>query len=300
MKFPHMLGSKSLTVVVDGVPYHVTRPTENDSKERWQKIKDALNDDATTSEEMISLLSPKEAVSAISVNVPAIQLRSNQLYYNEVPVHNALSRKIVDIIQEGLDVKPWIRFAENVYANPNEYSREELYLFLEKADLPITEDGCFLAYKNVRGDYKDIYSGSFDNSVGQIVEMPRENVDTDRYNTCSVGLHFASKEYLPHYRGGGSKTMIVKINPADVVSIPSDYDNTKGRTWRYEVVGEIAFEQVQQQTWPAIYFPSAAGGWDFDFDDDDDYDTVDIFESDAVSNPADQITRIFSWFRRNN
>jgi hypothetical protein len=300
MKFPHMLGSKSLTVVVDGVPYHVTRPTENDSKERWQKIKDALNDDATTRDEMIALLSPKEAVTSISVNVPAIQLRGNQLYYNEAPVHNALSSKIVDIIQEGLDVKPWIRFAENVYANPNQYSREELYLFLEKADLPITDDGCFLAYKNVRGDYRDIYSGSFDNSVGQVVEMPRNNVDTNRDNTCSVGLHFASKEYLPHYRGGGSRTMIVKINPADVVSIPSDYDNTKGRTWRYEVVGEIAFEQVQQQSWPAIYFPSAAGGWDFDFDDDDDYDTVDIFESDAVTDPADQITRIFSWFRRNN
>jgi hypothetical protein len=93
--------------------------------------------------------------------------------------------------------------------------------------------------------------------------------------------------------------MIVKINPADVVSIPSDYDNTKGRTWRYEVVGEIAFEQTQQQSWPAIYFPSAAGGWDFDFDDDDDYDVVDIVESDAVANPGDQITRIFSWFRRN-
>ena len=297
MKFPHMLGSKSLTVVVDGVPYHVTRPTENDSKERWQKIKDALNDDATTTEEMIALLSPKEAVASIAVNVPAIQLRGNQLFYNEAPVHNALSAKIIDIIQEGLDVKPWIRFAENVYANPNEYSREELYLFLEKADLPITEDGCFLAYKNVRSDYRDIYSGSFDNSVGQVVEMSRDNVDTNRDNTCSVGLHFASKDYLPHYRGGGGRTMIVKINPADVVSIPSDYNNTKGRTWRYEVVGEIAFEQTQHQSWPAIYFPSAAGGWDFDFDDD--YDVVDIVDSDAVANPGDQITRIFSWFRRN-
>lgn len=32
--------------------------------------------------------------------------------------------------------------------------------------------------------------------------------------------------------------MILKINPADVVAIPSDYNNTKGRTWKYEVVGE--------------------------------------------------------------
>jgi hypothetical protein len=33
--------------------------------------------------------------------------------------------------------------------------------------------------------------------------------------------------------------MLVKINPADVVSIPSDYNNAKGRTWKYEVVGEV-------------------------------------------------------------
>lgn len=36
--------------------------------------------------------------------------------------------------------------------------------------------------------------------------------------------------------------MLVKINPADVVSIPRDYNNTKGRCWTYEVVDEIARE----------------------------------------------------------
>jgi acyl carrier protein len=35
--------------------------------------------------------------------------------------------------------------------------------------------------------------------------------------------------------------MLVNINPADVVSIPADYKNTKGRCWRYEVVDEIPF-----------------------------------------------------------
>jgi hypothetical protein len=32
---------------------------------------------------------------------------------------------------------------------------------------------------------------------------------------------------------------VVKINPADVVAIPSDYANAKGRAWTYEVVDEI-------------------------------------------------------------
>jgi hypothetical protein len=38
---------------------------------------------------------------------------------------------------------------------------------------------------------------------------------------------------------GGDRTVIVKINPADVVSIPSDYNDAKGRACRYEVVGEV-------------------------------------------------------------
>ena len=33
--------------------------------------------------------------------------------------------------------------------------------------------------------------------------------------------------------------MICKINPRDVVSVPSDYDNAKMRDCRYEVIGEL-------------------------------------------------------------
>ena len=32
--------------------------------------------------------------------------------------------------------------------------------------------------------------------------------------------------------------MILKINPANVVAIPADYNNTKGRCCEYEVAGE--------------------------------------------------------------
>jgi hypothetical protein len=79
-----------------------------------------------------------------------------------------------------------------------------------------------------------------DNSVGKIVEMERNEVDDNKDQTCSTGLHFCSQDYLPHFGNGyDSRVVILKINPADVVSIPSDYNNAKGRACRYEVVGEI-------------------------------------------------------------
>jgi hypothetical protein len=113
----------------------------------------------------------------------------------------------------------------------------ELYGFLEKNNLPITPDGHFLAYKKVRQNYLDVHSGTMDNSVGKVVEMERFKVDDKAENTCSSGLHFCSQSYLNHF--GGERVVIVKINPKDVVSIPTDYDFSKGRACRYEVIGEV-------------------------------------------------------------
>jgi hypothetical protein len=126
---------------------------------------------------------------------------------------------------------------ENLMSNPSHRAVTELYKFLEKGNLPITNDGHFLAYKKVRKDYKDCHTGTMDNSIGQIVEMERNQVDDKAENTCSSGLHFCSREYLDHF--GGERTVILKINPADVVSIPTDYNASKGRACRYEVIGEL-------------------------------------------------------------
>jgi hypothetical protein len=48
MNFPYMLGNKSLTVVVDGVPYHLTRPEDGADDALWNQIKRALSDPDTT------------------------------------------------------------------------------------------------------------------------------------------------------------------------------------------------------------------------------------------------------------
>lgn len=265
MKFEYMLGDKSLVVTINGQPYHVTRPTNEEQQRRWDAVKTAANNPDTTVEEMLALVSVKEAVETGVKNVPEVQLRDGRLYYNGEVVSNALADRIIDILQEGFPVEPWVKFAQNVYANPEVYSRDELYLFLEKSDLPITEDGHFLAYKNVSEDYRDIRTGTFDNTPGSICEMPRSEVDPNRNNTCSRGLHFAAKDYLRYY-SPGRKTVVVKINPADVVSIPSDYDNAKGRTWRYEVVDEIPYEAVESRRWD----PVVREDWSFENDDWDD------------------------------
>jgi hypothetical protein len=167
------------------------------------------------------------------------------VFFDGREVINPMTDRILAFIKEGLPFDPMVKFLENLLGNPSRNAVQELYLFLEDNMLPITPDGHFLAYKKVREDYRDIHSGQFDNSVGQVCEMPRNEVCDIRDRTCSSGLHFCSKEYLPCFGScRGNRVVIVKINPADVVSIPSDYNNAKGRTARYEVIGDCTDEFV--------------------------------------------------------
>jgi hypothetical protein len=180
---------------------------------------------------------------------------------------------------QGLPFDPMMKFLSNLMGNPSKRAVDELYDFLEAGELPITEDGCFLAFKNVRSDYKDIHSGTFDNSVGKVCEMSRNRVCDNKDQTCSSGLHFCSIAYLPSFSdSGGGKTMILKINPADVVSIPSDYNNTKGRCCRYEVVAEYKEDWRSkvdrgESGWDSDLYSSDGGDYDWDDDNDEDCDS---------------------------
>lgn len=169
-----------------------------------------------------------------------VVVKDGTVLYNGKPLHNALTTKMLNMMNQGFNITPLVNFLDRVMLNPSSTAVEELYLFLESGHIPISPDGYILAYKAVRHDYKDYHSGKFDNSVGSKHEMPRNQVDDNRHNTCSHGFHFCSLSYSKQFLRSGGHLMIVKIDPADVVSIPSDYNNTKGRTWKYEVVGEYA------------------------------------------------------------
>ena len=155
-----------------------------------------------------------------------------------------LGNKIVKFANEGLPYQPLVKFAENLQKNPSFRAVSELFQFLEKNDHPITENGCFIAYKRVRSDFKDIHSGTFDNSVGQVVSMPRNQVNEDSAQTCSNGLHVANWDYAHNHFGNVQVDIMleVEVNPANVVSIPVDYNQSKMRVCEYKVLGVVDTE----------------------------------------------------------
>ena len=165
----------------------------------------------------------------------------NTVYYAGTALHNSLAVKLSNMLNEGFDAKPWGLFLNNLMENPNPASVQSLYDFLDQFDAPITEDGHFLAFKRVRDDYMDMHSGTMDNSPGNIVEMDRADVDADSSRTCSAGLHACATSYLGDFYAdtANGRILVLKINPRDVVAVPSDYNFAKMRVCRYEVIGDV-------------------------------------------------------------
>jgi hypothetical protein len=168
-----------------------------------------------------------------------ITVVGDTVYYNSVAINNSLTRRMLEFIRENIEIRHLVPFLENLMQNPSNRTVEHLYAFLEYGKIPLTGDGHFLAYKAVRSDWKDIHSGTFDNSIGKVCEVFRNQVDENPDQTCSHGLHVCSFEYLPHFAHADGHVVIVKVNPKDVVAIPRDYNNTKMRVCRYEVVNEV-------------------------------------------------------------
>lgn len=173
----------------------------------------------------------------------SITFVDGKLMFEGEELHHSMVPRIVGLVRDGFDVRPLTNFLRNALDNPSPRAREELYGFLEVNNLPVTADGCFIAYKMVRGDFRDIYTGKMDNSPGATPRMKRNDVDPDKHRTCSRGLHFAALEYVLNggygSRDGGNRLVAVKVNPRDVVAIPTDYKNSKGRACQYLILKEL-------------------------------------------------------------
>ena len=258
MSVPFMFVDGNLTVVLNNKSFQVLPDHLN-----YKMILEALP--SATSDELLELIDIEKAVATFSDGL--VEIKNGQVTYEGEVVHGSISKRILEFMSKGLPFQPLVNFLNNLMENPSMQSQKELYDFLEHEHLPITEDGYFLAYKAVRNDYMDKYRGVFDNHVGNVCEMTRSKVDDDRGRGCSNGLHAGALNYVAGYGSleSGDKIVIVKINPADVVSVPSDCNFEKLRTCRYEVVGEYQGELLKP------LYSSVFSEDDYE-DEDEDYD----------------------------
>lgn len=227
----YLIQGNNIIVVIDGNSHTINKDTHI----AYTGIVKALAEKDWSA--LCNLVDPKSAL--ITYGNGNVGISGNTILWKGKPFHNSLATRMMDMLNDGLPIDPMVKFMENLMENPSERSIEQLYGFLEKNSLPITEDGYFLAFKKVRKDYKDIHSGTISNALGEVIEMDRNLVDDDPESYCSTGLHFCSHSYLNSFGSVDDPIMVIKINPADVVSIPKDYNGAKGRCCKYHVVAQV-------------------------------------------------------------
>ena len=119
------------------------------------------------------------------------------------------------------------------------HSAEDLMNFIERSELPLTNDGMIIGYKKVRqgkepGTFVDCHTGNIIQQVGSRVWMTVDDVDPSRYRSCSNGLHVANLGYLRSFPG--SHTLIVLVDPANFIAVPVG-ENDKCRVCSYDIIG---------------------------------------------------------------
>lgn len=310
--FPYVFqGNDTLVILIENRQHTLTRS----SHPNFDKVVNAIRDENWSV--IPDLVDMARAVASYANGL--LEVRNGDVYWDGVPFHNALTDRLLRFLEEGLPVEPLVNFLHKLKCNPSKRAVDELYTFLEKNSLPITPDGCIMAYKKIRGNYTDCHSGKVLNKPASLMSqdeiesypkvvdgvttdvfyddngnpvtavfMPRNMVDEDKDRTCSSGLHFCSLAYLPQFgTSDGDRVVLVKVNPADVVSIPSDYDHAKARTCRYEVVAEHVVEDGKDRDRTDAFDSAVYGSFD-DSDEDTDYDWFDD-DSDSDSFSDDGI-----------
>lgn len=245
-KRAYILTERSITVFHEGKPHTV----KADDSIRYLRVKDAI-----LSDDWDAVLKNLDVRGAIDdfTNGDISVIGGKVFYKNTEELHGVVVDKLLELLESGLkDATPIIKFITNLLANPSAESVKELYDFLQYKSLPIDEDGYVIGYKGVDGDYWShtgntetvVLKGAVDsqgriyNGVGEEIEVERRCVDDRRQYGCSFGLHIGSYDFANNFRRGG-RLMVVRFNPKDAVSVPTDSSCQKLRVCRYEVIDEV-------------------------------------------------------------
>lgn len=270
MKIPYILTDRSLTIVLNDEPKTIT--SENPV---WNEAITAIREGRFN--DLTEILDKSKAIARFSHG--KIEVRDGLVTYAGEEIHNIVVDRILNFIKNGLPYEPLVKFLDKLMQNPSRRAVNELYKFLEHKKMPLTPDGDFLAYKSVRADFTDWYSGQHNFSIGQVREMARNQVCDNADVGCSAGYHAGSEEYAKSFNGGGN-LVIVKINPADVVSVPTDCECQKLRASRLEVVA-LYRKALDKELYDKVYDnyihpyrPEAQEAMNeiFGYDDEDDYE----------------------------
>jgi hypothetical protein len=274
-----------LTVVVDGKQHTIlaSNPLFASAVSAFQ-IKDL--------DALMLALDPSRKFLNLYAKYEQIEVKDGSVFVDGETISSVVADRIINFLADGIDCLPIFKFITRLQLNPSKRAVDELYTFLEHKNLPYTESGTFLAYKAVRHDFTDKHTGKFFNGVGEVLSMPRNKVDDDKNVGCSYGFHAGTLKYASEFACGSDKMVLVEIDPADVVSIPTDCEFQKLRTCRYKVVAEYE-RPLNEHVYESRFSTENDDDVDEEWDDDElscaecDYCSIDCDECNCCNDCCD-------------
>ena len=234
-----------------------------------------------------------------------LTLRGASVYMlgvSELSIPEDFVAKIIEAEENGdeRELTKFKNFWTLVSLNPDPRVRNNLFWFIRKWDMKITDSGLIKAYRNadiksegkysskeakdiifryynekyvkhfnpdniafvcdngekvilgeayeeiVNGDGSPIYTDQHSRTtkirLGHPVSIPREECDADQEHSCSCGLHVGAKGWLKQNYYGAVGLMVL-VNPANVVAVPTIDEYGKMRTCEYFPVAVIDFDE---------------------------------------------------------
>ncbi len=257
----------TMTVVVSGEVY--TFPKERCSK----RLKELLNtDNIQSSEELIfQLVTELDKATAIQEYTEGkVKVKNGLVYFKDEPLDNPAADEVISFMEQGLPHKPILNFLDLLLDNTSRRAVEQSYPFIKQYNMQISPEGFLIAYKGVRTNYFDKYSNTVRNKPGdRPPKKERNEVDDNPNNGCSYGYHVGSYRYAKDW---GEIVMRVKVNPKDIVSVPTK-EWEKMRVTEYEVIDEVDQEYMDKYGAPRVSENMSYNS----SDDDEDMDYENIF-----------------------
>jgi len=197
------------------------------------------------------------------------EFRDGFLYYEDEQVASQPTDRIIQLIKNGWDKMPMLAYLDRLYQNISNRAVMESYDWCSHRGLPITPDGYLVGYKGVgvysgkdktdkmgrplsMGDLVDKWSNSIRNNIADEVSMNRRKVSDNCNEGCSAGLHVGTYEYACGWAGSEGKVVLVRFDPSDIVSVPTDCEYQKMRVSRYTVIG-VARDIIEEEVYDDTY-----------------------------------------------
>lgn len=284
----------------DGSFYSTSECTD----EIWKFLQENQeNEDAVKKKFMTELYQGRELMKKVKES-KILTLRGQSVYMlgvSELSIPEDFVSKIIEAEERGdeVELRKFKNFWTLVSLNPDSRVRNNLFWFIRKWDMQITESGLLIAYRNadikeeakyttdqvkavinayykekyinhndpyqevffigerkvnlgevydeiVNGGgspvYTDQYSHSTEIRLGHPVSIPREECDADQEHSCSRGLHTGAKGWLKQNYYGKVGLMVL-VNPANVVAVPTRDSYGKMRTCEYFPIAIVDFDE---------------------------------------------------------